>query len=173
VAPHIGTEIPQLHTHRLSRSSCVSLSVPRDRRLCSKEVTAREKRKQASGAVPSLPLPHPSVWPPQQTAWSLGLDNVDYLHDLDTKLSSPSPAETCPPGPSPQLSEDRPRPMYSRATSLRPHPGLGKASPLPWACGTWLSSPAPTSRTCSANPANMKNLEHTPPSQDLVQSQQV
>lgn len=30
------------HTHRLSRSSCVSPGVPRDRRLCSKEVTAGE-----------------------------------------------------------------------------------------------------------------------------------
>ena len=38
------------HTHRLSRSSCVSLGVPRDWRLCSKKVTA-ERRGQASGAA--------------------------------------------------------------------------------------------------------------------------
>ena len=57
---------PSTHTHRLSRSSCVSPGVPKDRRLCSKEATAREGRGQGhrgstsgrhSGAPPTLPLP--------------------------------------------------------------------------------------------------------------------
>lgn len=128
----------QTHTHRLSRSSCMSLGIPRDRRLCSKDVTVKRRGTGVRSRRPSGPV---------LAAQGHGAQDVgDHLGD-------PMPAK---PGHqaqhSPILSASQPSRPPGRPVSPtvlgQPHTGLKGSWELPpWALpsvgggGFLLSSP--------------------------------
>lgn len=120
------TSTPRAHTHRLSLSSGVSLGVPRDRRLCSKEVTARrkDKRKEQEG------LPQ-EVSRLQQRRGGRGEDGETTQRTRDNRCRSPAPPPAGPPRQGPPPFRHRPLGPCGRKGSWELPPA---ASAWVWGC---------------------------------------